>query len=139
MVHCKINYFIFTFDFRNVPIWACPAEIQMMAHALSGRRFNHDFMEWFLPQYTRGRGTKNMSQLVFTAAEFLVHLICEVWATQGQTNKIPKGRRKYQVSKYAGNSDNTARLHVTRTLYMYSVFPTMLTICQRMMNLNKWI
>lgn len=119
MVHCKINYFIFTFDFRNVPIWACPAEIQMMAHALSGRRFNHDFMEWFLPQYTRGRGTKNMSQLVFTAAEFLVDLFCEVWATQGQTNKIPKGRRKYQVGKYAGNSDNTARLHVTRTLYMY--------------------
>lgn len=31
-------------------------------------------MEWFLPQYSRGPSTKNMSQLVFTAAEFLIDL-----------------------------------------------------------------
>ena len=79
-------------------MWAVPAEIQTMAHALSGRRFHDEFLEWFLPEYTRGQGTKHMAGLIFTAAEFLIELFCEVWATQGQTNKIPKGRRKFQVS-----------------------------------------
>lgn len=60
-----------------------------MAHALSGRRFQDEFLEWFLLEYTRGRGTKHMAGLIFTAAEFLIELFCEVWATQGQTNKIP--------------------------------------------------
>ena len=55
-------------------MWATPDEIQVMAHALSGRRF--EFFQWFLPQYARGRGTHNMAELVYAAAEFL--LICFV-------------------------------------------------------------
>ena len=78
-------------------MWAVPAEIKIMAHALSGRRFDSDFAQWFLPQYTRGRGIHNMAQLVHSAAEFLIDLFCDVWNSLGQTNKIPKGRRKNQV------------------------------------------
>ena len=82
---------------RNVPLWASPDEIRIVAHALSGRRFDHDFLQWFLPHYTRGRGIQDMSLLVYSAAEFFIDLFCEVWSSQGQTNKIPKGRREHQV------------------------------------------
>ncbi|XP_044180062.1 uncharacterized protein LOC122961515 [Acropora millepora] len=37
-----------------------------------------------------------MSLLVYSAAEFFIDFFCEVWSSQGQTNKIPKGRRKHQ-------------------------------------------
>lgn len=33
-------------------MWASPDEIRIVAHALSGRRFDHDFLQWFLPHYT---------------------------------------------------------------------------------------
>ena len=70
---------------------AVPAEIQIMAHALSGRKFDSDFAEWFLPQYTRGRGIHNMAQLVHSATTFLIDLFCEVWNTLGQTkNEKPR-------------------------------------------------
>ena len=84
---------------RNVPVWALPAEIRTMAHALSGRRFDCEFVKWFLPQYMRGRGRQNLAALVFTAAEFLINIFGDVWVKQGQTPKIPRGRRKYQVLK----------------------------------------
>ena len=57
-------------------MWATPDEIQVMAHALGGRRFDYEFLKWFLPQYTRGRSTQNMTELVHTAAEFF--LMCFV-------------------------------------------------------------
>ena len=76
-------------------MWASPDEIRIVAHALSGRRFDHDFLLWFLPHYTRGRGIQGMSLLVYSDAEFFIDLFCEVWGSQGQTNKIPKGRIKH--------------------------------------------
>lgn len=82
---------------RNVPVWALPEEIRIMAHAISGRRFDHDFIQWFLPEYSRGRGRRNLALLVLASAEFLIDTFADVWAHQGQTEKIPKGRRKYQV------------------------------------------
>ena len=94
--------FVYLLYCRNVPVWSTPDEIQVMAHSLSGRRFDHEFLQWFLPQYTRGRGTQNMTQLVYSAAEFFIDLFCDVWGTLGQTNSIPKGRRKNQVCKYSG-------------------------------------
>lgn len=75
---------------RNVPVWALPAEIRTMAHALSGRRFDSEFVEWFLPQYMRGRGRQNLAALVFTAAEFLIDIFDNVWVKQGQTQKNPR-------------------------------------------------
>ena len=68
-----------------------------MAHAISGRIFDHDFIEWFLPQYTRGRGRQNLAVLVLSAAQFLIDVFSDVWMKQGQTQKIPRGRKKYQV------------------------------------------
>ena len=82
---------------RNVPVWALPPEIRGMAHAISGRIFDHDFIEWFLPQYTRGRGRQNLAVLVLSAAQFLIDVFSDVWMKQGQTQKIPRGRKKYQV------------------------------------------
>ena len=68
-----------------------------MAHAISGRRFDDEFVQWFLPQYCRGQGRQNLAQLIFAAAEFLIDILAVVWSNQGQTEQIPRGRRKYQV------------------------------------------
>ena len=87
---------------RNVPVWALPHEIGTLAHALSGRRFNCEFIEWFLPRYSRGRGRQNLALLTFSTAEFLINIFADVWMTQGQTQRIPKGRRKYQVLATSG-------------------------------------
>lgn len=67
-----ILFFLFKCLFRNVPVWALPHEIRTMAHAISGRRFDGEFAEWFLPQYSRERGRQNPATLVFSAAEFLI-------------------------------------------------------------------
>lgn len=88
------NHIVFT---RNVPVWALPNEIRTMAHAISGRRFDHEFVQWFLPQYCRGRGRKNLAQLVLSSAEFIIETFSNVWSHQGQTEKIPRGKRIYQV------------------------------------------
>ena len=84
-------------SYSNVPIWAVPQLIHTIAHALSGRRFDVDFMEWFLPQYLRGQGHKNLTETTLKAAEFLFELFTEVWMTLGQTVKVPRGNRKFQV------------------------------------------
>ena len=68
-----------------------------MAHALSGRRFDADFVEWFLPQYLRGCGRNNLNEIAESSAEFLFDLFVEVWNTLGQTVKVPRGNRKHQV------------------------------------------
>ena len=68
-----------------------------MAHALSGRSFDADFVEWFLPQYLRGGGKNNLNEIAESSAEFLFNLFVEVWNTLGQTVKIPSGNRKHQV------------------------------------------
>lgn len=83
--------------FSSVPLWAEPHLIRIIAHALSGRRFDADFVEWFLPQYLRGRGKANFTEIAVSSAEFLFDLFTEVWMTLGQTAKIPRGNRKYQV------------------------------------------
>lgn len=54
-------------------------------------------MEWFLPQYLRGHGSANLTETTLKAAEFLFELFTEVWNTLGQTAKIPRGNRKFQV------------------------------------------
>ena len=68
-----------------------------MAHALSGRRFDVDFVEWFLPLYLRGGGKNNLNEIAKSSAEFLFNLFFEVWNTLGQTVKVPRGNRKRQV------------------------------------------
>lgn len=81
----------------RIPIWAVPQLIRTIAHALSGRRFDVEFMEWFLPQYLRGHGHKNLTDMTLKSAEFLFELFSEVWMTLGQTVKVPRGNRKFQV------------------------------------------
>ena len=84
-------------NFSCVPIWAEPHFIRTVAHALSGRRLDADFVEWFLPQYLRGSGKNNLNEIAESSPEFLFNLFVEVWNTLGQTVKIPSGNRKHQV------------------------------------------
>ena len=104
---------------RNVPLWASPDEIRIVAHALSGRRFDHDFLQWFLPHYTRGRGIPDMSLLVYSAAEFFIDLFCEVWSSQGQTNKYLRKDESTRLVNPLGLSQMSkkgtlnAHVHVT--------------------------
>ena len=82
---------------RNVPVWALPAEIRTMAHALSGRRFDCEFVEWFLPQYMRGRGRQNLAALtcVYSGRIFDQHL----WQCMGEAGPNTKNsQRKKEVS-----------------------------------------
>ena len=81
----------------NVPIWAVPQLISTIAHALSGRRFDADFMEWFLPKYLRGHSKQNLVEMALKSAEFLFDLFSDVWMTLGETVKVPRGNRKFQV------------------------------------------
>lgn len=76
---------------------APPKLISTTAHALSGRRFEIDFEEWFLPAYQHGKGQADQTELALKAAEFLIDLFARVWSTMGQTMKVPNGSRKYQV------------------------------------------
>ena len=41
-----------------------------MAHILSGRRFDADFVEWFLPQYLRGGGKNVFNEIAKSSADF---------------------------------------------------------------------
>ena len=77
-----------------------------MAHALSGRRFDADFLEWFLPQYLRGSGKKNLNEIAESSAEFLFNLFVEVWNTLGQTVKIPRGNRQHLQAPVVQRLDN---------------------------------
>ncbi|KAJ7393745.1 hypothetical protein OS493_003404 [Desmophyllum pertusum] len=81
---------------RCVPIWAEPHIICMIAHALSGRRFDAEFSQWFLPNYLRGHVGRDLTGLSLKSAEFLFDLFSEVWCTLGQTVKVPRGNRKFQ-------------------------------------------
>ena len=47
----------------SLPIWAETYFIRSGAHALSGRRFDADFVEWFLPLYFRGGGKNNLNDI----------------------------------------------------------------------------
>ena len=76
---------------------AVPQLINTIAHALSGRRFDADFMEWFLPNYLRGRSNKDIAEMALQSAEFLFEIFSNVWMTLGQTAKVPRGNRKFQV------------------------------------------
>lgn len=82
---------------RAVPAWASPEYIQQQAHVLSAQRFQAEFNELFMPKYCRGLGKENLLMHAVKSAEFIIDLFKEVWVTIGQTVKIPKGRRKYQV------------------------------------------
>ena len=78
-------------------MWAVPQLIRTIAHALSGRRFDADFLEWFLPKYLRGNSNKNLAEMALNSAEFLFNLFSDVWQMLGETVKVPRGHRKFQV------------------------------------------
>ena len=65
-------------SFLCVPIWAEPHFIRTVTHALSGRRFDADFVEWFLPQYLRGGRKNNLNEIAESSPEFLFNLVVEV-------------------------------------------------------------
>ena len=75
----------------------CGILVCSVANALSGRHFDADFVEWFLPQYLRGGGKNNLNKIIERSAEFLFNLFIKVWNTLGQTVKVPRGNRKHQV------------------------------------------
>ena len=52
-------------------------------------------MEWFLPNYLRGRSNKDIAEIALKSAEFLFEIFSNVWMTLGQT--VPRGNRKFQV------------------------------------------
>ena len=62
-----------------------------MNRALSGRRIDADFVEWFLPQYSRGGAKNNLNEIAESSAEFLFNLFVQVWNTLEQRVKIPRG------------------------------------------------
>ena len=100
-MYTKSAYQFLILDFyftRCVPVTAPPPLISMTAHALSGRRYDTDFQQWFSPDYQHGRGRHNLMEIALKAAEFLVDLFAVVWNTVGQTTKVPNGSRKYQVT-----------------------------------------
>jgi len=78
-------------------MWATSQYIQEQAHVLSAQRFEGNFADIFLPQYRRGHGDEDLTRHSLKAAEFLIDLFSSAWQTIGQTAKIPKGKRKYQV------------------------------------------
>ena len=92
---CLILDFCYT---RCVPVTAPPPLISMTAHALSGRRYDTEFQQWFVPEYQHGRGRHNLTEIALKVAEFLVDLFAVVWNIVGQTTKVPNGSRKYQVT-----------------------------------------
>ena len=71
-------YVHFFQNFSRVPIWAEPHFIRPVAHALSGRRFDADFVEWFSPQYLRGGRKNNLNEIAESSPEFLFNLVVEV-------------------------------------------------------------
>ena len=57
----------------------------------SAVNYDNEFIEWFLPQCTSARGRKNLSALVFSAAEFFINIFSDVWMKQSENaKKIPK-------------------------------------------------
>lgn len=84
---------------RAVPMWATAQYIKEQAHVLSAQRFEGQFADVFLPLYRRGHGDEDLSRHAFKAAEFIIDLFGSAWQTVGQTAKIPRGKRKYQVRK----------------------------------------
>lgn len=78
-------------------MWATPDYIRVQAHVLSAQRFQDQFYDIFVPRYQRGEGKTDLSCHSLKAAEFLIGLFANTWETMGQTQKIPKGKRKYQV------------------------------------------
>lgn len=54
-------------------------------------------MEWFLPNCLRGRSNKDIAEMALKSAEFLFEIFSNVWMTLGQTAKVPRGNRKFQV------------------------------------------
>jgi len=93
---------------------APPELINMTGHALSGRRYDDEFHNWFVPEYQHGRGKRNLTEVALKAAEFIIDLFASVWSTVGQTTKVPNGKRKYQVKfKYI-------KLHLQKLSYKLS-------------------
>ena len=60
-------------------MWALRQVIQLIAHALSGRRFNSDFQEWFVPVYSRGKGILNLTDNTLKTAESLLNLFVKLY------------------------------------------------------------
>ena len=80
-------------------MWTLPQVIQLIAHALSGIRFNSDFQEWFVPAYSRGRGILNLTDNTLKAAESLLNLFRKVYEGLSQTVKLPENQSKHQVGE----------------------------------------
>ena len=81
-------------------MWATAEYISQQAHSLSAQRFQNDFLDVFVPRYQRGEGQQDLSCHSLKAAEWMIDLFASCWQTIGQTQKIPKGHRKYQVLAY---------------------------------------
>ncbi|KAL9977822.1 hypothetical protein ACROYT_G015271 [Oculina patagonica] len=81
---------------RAIPPDATAAQVQETAKAISGSRYEEDFSTWFLLANSRGKGDRNLEDLSFRAADFLINLFVSVQQNLGNSSKIPKGRRKYQ-------------------------------------------
>ncbi|KAJ7384110.1 hypothetical protein OS493_023434, partial [Desmophyllum pertusum] len=79
------------FLFGHYQMRSGPWPMQLVAEGLTMSLYNG-----FLPQYCRGRGRKNLAQLVLSSAEFIIETFSNVWSHQGQTEKIPRGKRIYQ-------------------------------------------
>lgn len=86
---------MFFFSVRAIPPDATAAKVQETAKAISGSRYEEDFSTWFLPANSRGKGDRNLEDLSFRAADFLIDLFVSVQQNLGNSSKIPKGRRKY--------------------------------------------
>lgn len=60
-------------------------------------------MEWFLPNYLRRHSNKDIAEMALKSAEFLFEIFSNVWMTLGQTAKVPRGNRKFQVLTVLNN------------------------------------
>lgn len=111
-------------------MWASAEYISQQAHVLSAQRFVDQFHDIFLPQYQRGEGQADLSNHALKAAGFLIDMFASAWQTIGQTVKIPKGKKKYQVPIVFYNIANQKlqklKCTLSVTCYIYTLVTNLL-------------
>jgi len=84
-------------NYREIEPWYTAEQIRAAAHILNASRFNHQFQQWFVPQYQRGRGQQDYSIICGHAAEHIIDMFADIWNSHQGAVKLPRGRRKCQV------------------------------------------
>ena len=113
--------FHFPWIVRSVPPNATASQVQAAAKAISANRCAEDFCTWFLTNNPRGKGVRNLRDLSNKAAEFLLDLFISVRQNLGNSAKIPRGQKKYQVeSNMAVTTHSITKQSISYTRYTWN-------------------